>query len=841
MKLTRANARSVSLFGSCVGSMIAVPAVAQDQPGEMGPASSVREIVVTAQFREQNLQDTPIAITAVDDALLEARSQTNLSDVTNQAPSVTLRPQTGSFGPSISASIRGMGQIDFNPLVEPGVGLYIDDVYYPRLTGANFELLDVQRIEILRGPQGTLTGRNSEGGAIRFISKKPDGEWGGYVSGTYGSRDRVNLRGALSFPVIDTLSGRVSGAYGRQDGYVQGYDYGCLYPESGVPATIGDNDCKTLDFSDVNYHAFSGTLRWNPSDRVDVSLNADYNVDDKNQTGEVLLYGQNNNPNVATHNGLPLSNDFICGRYCNYADFGYAADSWKAGLIPGLEGYPVSETNIANTSYFRGWGISLHAELGLSDRVALTSITAYRKFKSEFQNDADLSSARVNLTKSFMNSHFFSQELRLNAELADWAELTVGGYYSDELTDNDSQTDIRYIAAGNQPLYPLQTLGFNPVTSKSKAAFGTIFIRPSDALTVTLGLRYTDESKSVTLGRLTYDGQVNPFVDPVGAAYGVGYSGPDTLDSDNDGNTTEIVTALNGLVGSYKGDRLDYRASVDYRFSDNVLAYATISTGFKGGGIGPRPFNAAQVQPFGPEELTAYEIGLKTDFFDRRLRLNLSGYINKFKDGQLTLLSCPQFGGPGPCALPQNAGDATIKGFEAEITAEPIDNFSINGSLSYLDWTWDCVVPTVVDSTASADLGCSTDPQYTSRLAAPPRGSTKLQWSLGAQYRIGLKERGSITPRIDISHQGDMAGSNTNPLPGTPSEEFSSVPGYTLTNLRLTWRNQAEDLEAAFEATNLFDNYYFYQIFDLTSAGSGLITGAPARPREWAVTLKKKF
>ncbi|MXO66152.1 TonB-dependent receptor [Altericroceibacterium endophyticum] len=823
----------------------ATPALAQSSGGNDDDIAQVdlsKEIVVTAQFREQALQDTPIAITAVTDALLEARSQTNIAEVANQAPSVALRPQTASFGPSISASIRGMGQYDFNPLVEPGVGLYIDDVYYPRLTGANFELLDVERVEILRGPQGTLTGRNSEGGAIKFISKRPDGTTGGFVSGTYGSRDRVNLRGAVQFPLTDTLAARFSGTYGRQDGYVQGYDYGCLFPDSGVPTTIGDSDCKTLDFGDVNYHAFRGAVRWQPSDRVDIMLSADYNVDDTNQTGEVLLYGDNSNPNVLAPGGLPLSNDFICGRYCNYTDFGYAADTWEAGIIPALQGLPVAETQIDNRSYFKGWGVALNAEFELSDSLALTSITAYREFKSVFSNDADASPARTNLTESYMDSNFFSQELRLNFEVNDMIEATVGGYYSDELTDNDSFTDIRYIAAGGLPLYPLQQRGYNPVSTTSKAVFGTVFIRPTPMMTITLGTRYTDEKKSVTLGRRTLDNSgVNPFVDPVGAAYGEGYSGPDTLDSDNDGDTTEIVTALNGYYGEYSGDRIDYRASVDYRFSESLLAYATISTGFKGGGIGPRPFNASQVQPFGPEELTAYEIGLKTDFLDGRARLNLSGYINKLSGAQLTLLSCPQFGGPGPCALPQNAGDATIKGFEAEFNLEPVDHFDINASMSYLDWNWDCVVPTVVDSTAAPGQGCSSDPIYTTRLAAPSRGSAKWQWSIGAQYRVNLGTAGSLTPRVDVSYQGEQAGSNTEPLPGTPSEEFGTVPSYTLTNARLTWRNPDEDLEVALEVTNVFDEYYFSQVFDLTGAGGGFITGAPARPREWALSVKKKF
>jgi iron complex outermembrane receptor protein len=142
-------------------------------------ASGSPDIIVTAQFRKERLQDTPLAITAVNAAQLEAKNQTNLAQMADAAPNVSLKPQGASFGPSISASIRGVGQNDFNPAYEPGVGIYIDDVYYPQLTGAVFDLLDVDRVEILRGPQGTLSGRNSEGGAIKLYSKMPNGETSG--------------------------------------------------------------------------------------------------------------------------------------------------------------------------------------------------------------------------------------------------------------------------------------------------------------------------------------------------------------------------------------------------------------------------------------------------------------------------------------------------------------------------------------------------------------------------------------------------------------------------------------------------------------------------------------
>src|SRR5256885_86961 len=210
-------------------------AVAQNaQPPE--PSTQLAEVIVTAQYRKEKLQDVPIAISAFTAEAIEEQGATKLSDILTSAPSVGFRQQSAAFGESVTAFIRGFGQIDFNPAYEPGVGLYIDDVYYPRLTGANFDLMDVDRVEVLRGPQGTLTGRNSEGGAIRFVTRKPTGEGGGYVSATYGSRDRINLRASADFKLAEHLSGRLSGTFADQNGYVDVLDYGCAVPSSGLPA-----------------------------------------------------------------------------------------------------------------------------------------------------------------------------------------------------------------------------------------------------------------------------------------------------------------------------------------------------------------------------------------------------------------------------------------------------------------------------------------------------------------------------------------------------------------------------------------------------------------------------
>jgi iron complex outermembrane receptor protein len=234
---------------------LAAPSFAQDAPQAQTEADAaeapagIAEIVVTAQFRSQRLQDTPISITAIDSALLASRNQTDLSQIAAQAPNVVLNAQGGAYGSSLGASIRGIGQFDFNPAYEPGVGMYVDDVYLATLTGGILDLLDLDRVEILRGPQGTNTGRNSIGGAIKLFSKKPTEDNSGMVEAVYGSRQRTDLRGSANFKLAEGLSARVSGVYKRQNGYVDQLDYGCVFPNNvqGIGARPGSGQNCLID------------------------------------------------------------------------------------------------------------------------------------------------------------------------------------------------------------------------------------------------------------------------------------------------------------------------------------------------------------------------------------------------------------------------------------------------------------------------------------------------------------------------------------------------------------------------------------------------------------------
>ncbi len=771
--------RTVLALSVSGAALAAMPAFAQENASET--AGDVGDIVVTAQFREQRLQDTPLSITAVDAALLESRNQTDLSQIAAQAPNVSLNAMGGAYGSSLGASIRGVGQYDFNPAYEPGVGMYVDDVYYATLTGGIFDLLDLERVEVLRGPQGTLTGRNSIGGAIKLFSKKPTSENSGSIEAFYGSRNRVDLRASANFALTDSLFARISGVYKQQDGYVDQVDYGCAKPGNpeGITAfPSSQSNCVMSKFGEKGYAGVRGSLRYNPSDNLDFTLIADYTKEDRTNAAEVV-----------TRTTAAKANA-ICGKFCNYASF-YLPGNTLVGGQPGPWGQVGQGYFMPNTTNFEGWGLSGNLTIGLSDTLNIQSITAYRDYRQIWGTDDDYSPFASSGAGGYNDLKFWfvSQELRLNGKIGDTIDFTLGGFYSDQRSIYFTRQDIRYIAPGLN----FQFMGNDPVNADSKAVFGTVIAKPVENLTLTGGLRYTDEHKDYTFVRKNYDGSRSYF-----------------------------LGALDGVKAVYDGNKLDWRLSADYRFSPAVLGYVTVGTGFKGGGVTARPFDAAQALngSFDPETVTAYEVGVKTDLLDRRLRLNVAAFINDYQDVQLPLISCESLGSLAPCGARQNAGSGKIKGFEAELNATPVDGLNIDASLSHLYGNWSKIDTRVGNAILLSD----------------PIVTPKWKASAGIQYKAELGESGSITPRFDISHTGKTSAGRV--AAGGPIEFFDS---YTLANARLTWRNADEDLSIAFEVQNLFDKYYTPYRFAAVYAFSGTIYSQVGRPREWAVSVKKTF
>ncbi|MCW2361757.1 MULTISPECIES: TonB-dependent receptor [Sphingobium] len=751
---------------------------AQEADGGVG------DIVVTAQFRSQRLQDTPIAITAMDSAMMESRSYNTVTDLTNSAPNVVLKPTTSAFGPGAAIYVRGVGQADTNFAYEPGVGLYVDDVYHGTVFGSQLDLLDLERVEILRGPQGTLAGKNSIGGAVKLFTKKPSGE-GGFIEATTGSFDRLDLRGAGDFALVpDRLFVRVSGATRSKKGYLDRLDFGCVYPNNGVftaSAAVG-KDCVIGQEGGTKYTAGRVALRWIASDDIEVNVAASRLVDDSEPSATKLL-AITVAPTLTP--GIANRNVFITGpeSYTNYANYTTPAFTDAGGSHSTVVWQP-------NTR-LRTWEVSGSIDWKLGPDLALKSITSYQSISGRYGTDFDTTPYGINTNNITNTHHQFTQELRLNGTsisgLLDW---TLGGYYYKATSYIEGGSIIAPGAATSSVFYSDDT-----IPARSVSGFAHVTAHLTDRLNLTGGIRYTDDKKDYNFRRF------NPF------------------------NTSQVsYTAqrlIDGAVGSYSGKRWDYRANIDYRLTDDLMVFAQYSTGFRGGGVNPRPFVIQQVVPFNPESLEAYEVGFKSDLLNRAVRLNASAFINNYKDIIFSntaptvengVVLTPQN------ATPTNAGDARFKGFEAELTVNPLRGLSFDGSVSYLDFQL-----TKLGAAGATIAG------ITLNSIAP--FVTEWKVSAGAQYEILVGNAGTLTPRLDLAYQSSFyTNSDNNPA--------SLVPAYTMLNGRLTWQSADEDWKVSLAVTNLTDKFYYQ---NKTRLPIGLVIGTPGAPREWSLTVRRAF
>ncbi|MDP9052182.1 MAG: TonB-dependent receptor, partial [Acidobacteriota bacterium] len=485
---------SISLSAWCAAR------AADETPAAPAPApaqqtTGLSEVVVTAQFREQSIQQTPLAISAISGADLTNRSVNDTTGLTNIAPNVNLLP-SGSFGgKTVRAFIRGVGQSDFIFSEEPGVGFYIDGVYQGTAYGTQLDLLDLDRAEVTRGPQGTLFGKNVIGGAISLISKKATGDGSGYVEGTTGSYKRVDLRAAFDVSVIpDQLFLRVTGVSKHRDGYVDVIDFACANPTltgaGTAPYTIKPSnphstECKIGDEGNTNLNAARAALRWLPMEGFENNLIADYTVDNGSGAPDTLLAvipkvftAYNQKVSLPLY-GIPYDSRFIPpSRYQTYATF----NSLPYGV------------NFKNINSMTQYGIGNTINWKLTDWLSLVSITAYRAYHGEFGRDSDASPMATDSTYDAVSHHQFSQELRLNGALFNKSlEWTTGLYFL-----NTAERDAGTVFAD---LFNLRFAINDPAGVKDKAGFLHLVYHATDQLNFTAGVRYTKENKGYTFSR----------------------------------------------------------------------------------------------------------------------------------------------------------------------------------------------------------------------------------------------------------------------------------------------------------------------------------------------------
>jgi iron complex outermembrane receptor protein len=782
---------------------LASSAAAQDQAKGADAASTnsgtstptdnqIQDIVVTAQFRSQRVQDTPIAITALGKDELAAKGLDRITDITDSAPNVVMKPSGSVYGPAATVFIRGVGQTDSSFAADPGVGIYVDDVYRGITFGSMLDLLDLDRVEILRGPQGTLAGKNSIGGAVKLFTAQPEGDGSGYVEATTGSYSRLDFKGAADISLVpDKLFARISGVTRHRDGYLTRLDYNCTHP-TGIQAPTSSatgNGCVAGREGGQDYTAGRLALRWIASDKVEVNLAADRLVDDSEPTATKLISLA---PPAANTPGFPDRSVFITGptSYTNYSTYQIQSFTDPANYLgkPGTGTHPAIA--FPTNNHIRAWDASATIDVNL-DSVQIKSITAYQFTDGRYSTDNDATPFGISGGVFGQKYRQFTQELRLSGSIARAIDWTLGAYYFD---GKGYQTGVNFISVGlaNETVNGVDD--YIPTTSKSVFAHAVWHV--TDRLNLTGGIRYTDDKKSYFFRR------TNVFL-PGQPTY-----------------TT--ASKIDGLTSNYKGDHWDFRANVDYKFAEHVMAYAQFSTGHRGGGVNPRPFVVEQAVPFNPETLSAYEVGLKTDLFDRRVRLNLSAFINNYNNMIFSNTAPTVVNGVVISAVnstPINAGDGRFKGVEAEVTIQPIDGLSIDGNVSYLDFHL------VRLGAAGASLGTIT-------LANIAPYVTKWKAAGGIQYRAGLGDLGSLSPRLDVAYQSSFyTAIDNNPA--------SLTPAYTVANARLTWQSAGGDLQVTAAVTNLFDKFYYLNKFRGPAIAS--VTGQPAAPRQWSISVKKSF
>jgi len=738
------------------------------------PGGTVSEVVVTAQFREQRLQDIPIAITALTGAALEQKNAVDLVSAGNLAPNVSLSRNALGFGQVASIFIRGVGQADPHFAQEPGVGVYVDDVYYGVLPGAIFQLMDTDRVEISRGPQGTLSGKNSIGGSIKLYSKRPGPESDGYVEATYGSYNLIGGKAASSFTVVpDRLYARIAVSGRRTSGYFDRLDYGCATGTISAGTQRLSTDCKIGSAGGEAIWTARASLRWIVNDRIENTLIADIAQD----TSE--------NPAAKTMTQSPLwagsANYITCARcYTSYETYNSRPTATGPGEVP---------FQMPLTTPLDAKGAANLLNIEISPSLRLESITGYRTSVVTFSTVSEGTPASISDQIWRLAHKQFTQELRLSGTVGEFANWTVGGFYYSANGTSGGRVNIPGgLALGGGGL-DLDILFRDPVKTRSESAFAHVELHPLERLTLTFGGRYTKDSKKFTFNRWDIAGRPHP-----------------------------VLGALVNFPVEYKGDRFDYRANLDYRFSDELMAYAQISTGYKGGGVNPRPFFVSQALPYDPETLTAYEVGFKSQFFDRRLIVNGAGFINKYKNFQGTLLNCDAFSPfPGaPCAMTANVGDADIKGVEFEVQLRPVRGLTIDAAVGGLDFKYTRV---------NLATGISFDMTniYTPSLTA----------SAGVQYEFDLGKMGTLTPRVDLTYRSAIQTQAIN----TP---LARIGALGLANAKITWRNPTGwAVDVAVQ--NLGDRFYYNSIFDQSNAPYFARTGNPAQPRTASVTVRRSF
>ena len=712
-------------------------------------SAQIEEIIVTAQKREQNVQDVSVSINAFSGDMLRDLGVAQPRDLAQFTPGLTVNASSSYEGDSVF-TIRGVGMNDVSSKQNPAVMIYLDEIALPSHVMLGFQVFDVDRVEVLKGPQGTLYGRNTTGGAIKVVPKKPTKEFDLQARFDYAEYDRTEFEMGVGGPLSDTLSARVATNINvSQSGW---QTLVASIPE--VPFGPGVDP----DNGEIDRKAFRGSLLWEPSDNFDVSVSGDYAKD----KSEVMAFKHAGNlfadgsPGFCSFSTIGVRNEVECASFAQIRD--------RTGGMPLTPEREIiqdrnpdvrtvlAEMSTGNQVDADSWGISVTANLDMG-RFTATSVTGYREFERYQPLDQGGSPAYIHEIRNWEDITSFTQEIRFASDDS-WGPIDwiIGGFYSNDDNDFFSDTDFRDHASFS---------GFFESGSEQEtegiSAFAQVDWRFHELWKLSMGIRYTDEDREFSFsGKITGSGPV-----------------PLPLFTHPKLNTEE--------VGG--------RVALEFTPSDNLLLYASFNRGFKSGGFPASiAFSRNQLLPFVSEELLAYEAGFKSTLLDGSVRFNAAGYYYDWNDMQARAALDridPVSGQNVRVITLGTAGDTEIYGVEAELTWQLTTELLVYTGVNLMD-----------SEIKSGDYD-GQDPAH-----APDFSINGLVSYTASQSIGGFRP----FAQFDYSY----TDSNQFILPNHPAAVQDS---YTLLNARIGIRTDDGRWELAGWGRNLSDKVYFSEIF----------------------------
>lgn len=740
-----------SLVALAIAAVVSMPSVAQAQQeaNADNQFAGLERIEVTARRKSESLQEVPVAVSAFSAQDLEEVGVEDITELQQRIPNTTLQVSRGTNS-TLTAYIRGVGQQD--PLwgFEPGVGIYIDDVYVARPQGAVLEVFDLERIEVLRGPQGTLYGKNTIGGALKYVTKDLTGDDELFLQGTIGSANQRDIK--------------VSGQTALSDNFFIG---------GAVAMLQRDGFGKFLNVNEDNYNKDLMTGRvsakWLVSDDVSVKFSYDKTKDESNAKG-----------------GYRLTTSLLTG-------------------AEPLDNVYDSNTAMSTDNLVETEGMSMVVDWDINDQWQFKSVTASREGYTDTNIDFDSTGAGALLVPAIYEDEQFTQEFQLNYS-GDNFDMVSGVYYYDGEACGVFGTLLPYLFGG----FTVENGGC--VDTKSTAIFGQGTYQLDDKWSLTLGGRYTKDEKAANVFRFSYLGLRYPNTD--------------------DGTLFRVNSDFNTKADWSK---FSPHASVRYQATDSTMYYASFSNGFKSGGVDMRAdvfLNPNASNPYDPEEVDTFEVGVKTELWDGRMRLNAALFSSDYTDMQVTVQRAVP---AGVASQVLNAAEATVKGFEIEAVAAVNESLNLTATIGHVNADFDQVVffdPVTQQNTDVSNLwSFANTPEWSANAGFNQTFNTnvgQIVWSGNVSYR-------SATQIFEVPSMLDMGG-------------------YSLINTSVTWFSDDGKWNVGLHAKNLGDKVYRLAGYNFAAArdangnitapglgGEDTIVGYYGDPRTISLTVGYRF